>query len=145
MDRPAMTPAASIKAAFDRARGRAALVHFLATSAGGYDAYAVGSTCSVDTAYTVTVLGADYRCTCQAEANVACWHRAAVFNHRASREAFGQPARPTWGEAEMAALMKPPTRVAPRRLPPTEEDAAMDRWDRQAAARRLARIAADFS
>jgi hypothetical protein len=63
-----MTTAESVRGAFDRARGRRALVHFLATSAGGFATYVVGSTADVDTAYRVTVRGSEFRYTCAAEA-----------------------------------------------------------------------------
>jgi len=141
----AKTAADTIRGAFERARGRGALVHFLATSTGGYDAYSVGSTADLDTAYTVTVLGATYRCTCPAEGNVACWHRAAVFNHRASREAFGLPAVAATVDAAQAkraadrerdtstvlpadfdGMLKPERAPAARRLPPTDDVAALD-------------------
>jgi hypothetical protein len=88
----AKSAAEMVRGAFDRARGRRALVHFLATSAGGFAIYAVDSTADVDTAYRVTVRGAEYRCTCAAEPRPACWHRAAVASVRASRQAFGMPA-----------------------------------------------------
>lgn len=107
-----MTEDQSIRGAFRRAAGRRATVHFVGVSAGGYAAYSVGSSRDVDTAYTVTV-GPDgrFRCTCPSETRPACWHRAAVFNARASRAAFGLP-----------AVDEPTRPPAPRRLPPREID-----------------------
>jgi uncharacterized Zn finger protein len=77
-----------IRGAFARARERVALAHYLTTNAGGYDVYAVGSSTDPDTAYTVTVDGAEqYRCTCPSETRPACWHRAAVYVRRANDRA----------------------------------------------------------
>jgi hypothetical protein len=77
----AKTAAETVRGAFDRARGRRALVHFLTTSAGGFAVYAVGSTADVETAYHVTVDPAGgFRCTCAPadQGRPACWHRAAA-------------------------------------------------------------------
>ena len=84
----AKTAAEMVQAAIDRARGRTAAVHYVGTSAGGYDVYAVGSSTDPDTAYTVTVDRAErYRCTCPSETRAACWHRAAVAVRRANDRA----------------------------------------------------------
>ena len=94
-----MTANEAIRAAFERARGRTALVHYVTTSAGGFAVYSVGSTMDPDTAYTVTVRGDEYRCTCAGAHRPACWHRAAVATERASRRGFGLPADgPTAGD-----------------------------------------------
>jgi hypothetical protein len=131
----AMSEAQLIQGAFRRAAGRGAAVHFVATTSGGFDVYSVGSSKDVDTAYAVTVRGDEYRCTCPSELRPACWHRAAVFNHRASRAAFGLPVT--------AARVTP---AAPRRLPPTEDAAWLDEQDaRDAARRRLAAIETEFA
>jgi hypothetical protein len=98
----AKTAAEMVRGAFDRARGRRALVHFLATSAGGFAVYAVGLTADVDTAYRVAVRGSAYRCTCAAELRPACWHRAAVATVRANRHAWGLPADGPSAEQERA-------------------------------------------
>ena len=80
----AKTEREMIGGAFERARGRQALVHFIETTSGGFDVYAVGSTQDVDQAYTVTVKGSEFKCTCPSEQRVACWHRAAVCVRRAN-------------------------------------------------------------
>jgi hypothetical protein len=98
----AKSAAEVVRGAVDRARGRRALVHFLATSAGGFAVYAVGSTADVDTAYRMTVRGAAYRCACAAELRPACWHRAAVAMVRANRVAWGLPAAGPSAEQERA-------------------------------------------
>jgi hypothetical protein len=108
-----MTPAACIKAAFTRAIGRRALVHFLRISTdpitmASAAVYSVNSSAAVDTAYTVMVHpGGYYSCDCPGGLRTACWHRTAVYNLRASREAFGlDPAPlPAW-MAEGAASLK---------------------------------------
>ena len=76
-----------IRGAFARARERVVLAHYLTTNAGGFDVYSVGSSADVDAAYTVTVRGGEYRCTCPSETRVACWHRAAVYVRRANDRA----------------------------------------------------------
>src|SRR5262245_42489844 len=116
----AKSAAEMTRGAFQRARGRSALVHYLATSAGGFAVYAVGSTADPDHGYRVTVRGSEFRCTCPAAdgGQVACWHRAIVASVRANRQGFGlEPDGPAPGQAA------PLGRVAPRRLPP-QGDAA---------------------
>lgn len=109
----AKTASEMIRGAFDRARGRRPLVHFLTTNAGGFAVYAVGSTADVDTAYRVTVRDEQFRCTCAAELRPACWHRAAVASVRASRRAFGMPADgPTAEQAAAAAALERRARAA---------------------------------
>ena len=83
----AKTAAEMIQGAIERSRRRQALVHFLTTNAGGYAVYSVGSTADPDAAYTVTVRGNDFLCTCPSEARIACWHRAAVYVRRANDRA----------------------------------------------------------
>src|SRR5262245_9998290 len=73
----------------ERARGRSAAVHFVGRTDGGYAVYSVDSSRCVDTAYSVTVRGHVYRCTCPRAPRPACWHRAAVEQHRADRQALG--------------------------------------------------------
>lgn len=98
------TTAEIISAAFARAQGRTAAVHYLHTSVGGYATYAVGSSASVETAYSVTVSPAGhYRCTCPSEMRPACWHRAAVYQVRATRQAWVLPADGPSAEEERAA------------------------------------------
>jgi activator of HSP90 ATPase len=101
----AKTEREMIGGAFERARGRQALVRFLTTSAGGFDVYAVGSTADVDQAYTVTVKGSEFKCTCPAEQRVACWHRAAVYVRRANDRARAEhEARVAAERVDVAAL-----------------------------------------
>lgn len=100
----ARTMAEMVRGAFDRARGRTALVRFLTTS-GGFDVYSVGSTASVDTSYAVTVSDGRFVCTCPAADNgrEACWHKAAVHMVRANRLAWGLPAAgPSAGDTTAA-------------------------------------------
>ena len=88
----AKTAADITRGAFRRAIGRTSAVHFLGTTTGGFAVYSVDSSRDVDSAYTVTVRGDHYRCTCPSEHRPACWHRAAVAAVRASRSGFGLPA-----------------------------------------------------
>lgn len=96
-----MTTEQMVKGAFDRARGRRATVSYRYTTQHGTAVYIVDSATNTDEAYTVTVLlkprqervTGRYGCTCHSGArNRPCWHIAAVFNVRSSREAFGLPA-----------------------------------------------------
>jgi hypothetical protein len=84
-----MTAAEMVRAAFERARGRSALVHWLDFDAEGAGTYAVGSSTDVEVAYTVRVLDGAFFCDCPSAARPACWHRAAVAQLRASRAGFG--------------------------------------------------------
>src|SRR5262245_12608820 len=88
-DEMAKSAAEVNRRAFARARGRSALVHYLATSVGGFAVYAVGSTDDPDHGYRVTVRDNSYVCTCPSEERVACWHRAIVASVRANRQGFG--------------------------------------------------------
>lgn len=118
------TEISQVRGAFQRARGRASLVHYIVTTGLGYDVYSVSSVADVDTAYSVTVIDGTYRCTCPAADNgaIACWHRASVFSRRASRQAHGLPlSEQSWAEA--AGMFKPETK-RPRFLPPREEVAS---------------------
>jgi hypothetical protein len=88
-----------VRGAFDRARERVALVHFLGKNAGGFEVYAVGSSTDPDTAYTVTVDGAGtFRCTCPSETRPACWHRAATHVRRMNDRARAEQAVRAYGE-----------------------------------------------
>lgn len=89
--------------AFRRAMGRTSAVHFLGTTTGGFAVYAVDSSQDTDTAYSVTVRGDHFRCTCQGGLRSACWHRAAVAAVRASRVGFGLPADGHTAEDERAS------------------------------------------
>lgn len=101
----AKTATEAIRAAFQRARGRRPLVHFLTQNAGGFACYVVGSAESTDSAYRVTVKAGEYWCCCPAgDVGRPCWHAAAVYAVRASRQAFGMPADgPTAEQAAAAA------------------------------------------
>ena len=111
----AKSAAEMTRGAFQRARGRSALVHYLATSVGGYAVYAVGSTADPDHGYRVTVRGDSYACSCPAAdgGHPACWHRGAVHLVRATRRSWGLEA-----DGPSAGQAAPLGRVAPRRLPP---------------------------
>jgi len=108
-----MTESDSVRAAFDRARTRLGLVHFLRRTASGAELYAVGSCSDLDNAWTVVVDAAGYRCSCPAGAHArsACWHRAAVHvkraNARARQEALGRTA---------GLLVEPPVPTPVNRL-----------------------------
>jgi hypothetical protein len=111
----AMTEEAQIRGAFDRARSRLALVHFIQTTEAGYDLYAVGSSTDVDSGYVVCVRENVYTCTCQSELRPACWHRAAVAIRRANDRARAehearQQARPWTGEELVAYFLGPEAR-----------------------------------
>jgi uncharacterized Zn finger protein len=99
----AKTAAEITKGAFQRALGRTAAVHYVGTTTGGFAVYSVDSSRDADSAYTVTVRGEHYRCTCPSELRPACWHRAAVAMVRASRRGFGLPADGHSAEDERAA------------------------------------------
>lgn len=101
---PVKTPAQTVRDAFRRAAHRTAAVHYLGTTSGGFATYSVGSSRDTETAYTVTVRGDLYRCTCPSEFRPACWHRAAVATVRASRAGFGlEPSGPSAADVPAVA------------------------------------------
>jgi hypothetical protein len=72
-----------IRVAFERARGRSALVHRTGGTPVGYAVYSVGSSTDPDSAYRVTVSPDEqYASVCPSEIRPACWHRCAVHIRR---------------------------------------------------------------
>lgn len=102
----AKTEREMIGGAFERARGRQALVRFIETTAGGFDVYGVNSTADVDQAYTVTVRGNEFKCTCPSEQRVACWHRAAVYVRRANDRVRAEYETRATVEAQQAEIAR---------------------------------------
>lgn len=114
----------TIRAAFERARGRTAAVHFVNTTPAGYAVYSVDSSASTDVAYSVTVSPTGLlTCTCPAADNGrgACWHRAAVLTVRASRQGFGLPVDGPSAEDDRAAAAVASREQAKRNLQRLEE------------------------
>lgn len=119
-----MTTEDSVRSAFARARHRVALVRRIWPEARGLELYAVGSSRDPDTGYVVRVIDErTYACSCPAgeSGRACCAHRAAVHLVRWRERAHAEQ------HARVAGLIDPPT--GPRRLPPTDEAAWLDRQD----------------